>query len=58
MQPDLDGDGKVEFGESLPDADIYVAAAREFGRYAKELDGAARNVGAHSAATRSPRSSS
>ena len=42
MQPDLDGDGKVEFGESLPDADIYVAAAREFERYAKELDGAAR----------------
>ena len=42
VQPDLDGDGKVEFGESLPDADIYVAAAREFERYAKELDGAAR----------------
>ena len=42
VQPDLDGDGKAEFGESLPDADIYVAAAREFERYAKELDGAAR----------------
>jgi hypothetical protein len=42
VQPDLDGDGKVEFGESLPDADIYVTAAREFERYAKELDGAAR----------------
>ncbi len=32
----------MEFGESLPDADIYVAAAREFERYAKELDAAAR----------------
>ncbi len=41
-EPDLDGDGKVEFGESLPDADIYVTAAREFERYAKELDAAAR----------------
>ena len=42
-EPDLDGDGKVEFGESLPDADIYVTAAREFERYAKELDAAARD---------------
>jgi hypothetical protein len=42
VRPDLDGDGKVEFGESLPDADFYVAAARDFERYAKELDAAAR----------------
>ena len=28
VEADLDGDGKVEFGESLPDADFYVAAAR------------------------------
>jgi hypothetical protein len=42
VEPDLDGDGRVEFGESLPDADFYVAAAREFERYAKELDAAAR----------------
>jgi hypothetical protein len=41
-QADLDGDGKVEFGESLPDADFYVAAARDFERYARELDAAAR----------------
>ena len=41
-QADLDGDGKVEFGESLPDADFYVAAARDFERYANELDAAAR----------------
>ncbi len=40
---DLDGDGKVEFGESLPDADFYVAAARAFEKYAKELDAAARD---------------
>jgi hypothetical protein len=42
VEPDLDGDGKVEFGESVPDADFYVAAARDFERYAKELDAAAR----------------
>src|SRR5215203_2345137 len=43
VEPDLDGDGKVEFGESLPDADFYVAAARGLEKYAKELDGAARD---------------
>ncbi len=42
VEPDLDGDGKVEFGESVPDADFYVAAARGFEKYAKELDAAAR----------------
>jgi Imelysin len=42
VQPDLDGDGTVEFGEALPDADFYVAAARTFEKYAKELDAAAR----------------
>jgi Imelysin len=42
VKPDLDGDGKVEFGESIPDAGFYVAAAREFERYAGELDTAAR----------------
>jgi hypothetical protein len=42
VQPDLDGDGKVEFGEAVPDADFYVAAARGFEKYAKELDSAAR----------------
>ena len=30
VRPDLDGDGRVEFGEALPDADFYVAAARDF----------------------------
>jgi Imelysin len=42
VEPDLDGDGKVEFGEAAPDADFYVAAARGFEKYAKELDAAAR----------------
>jgi hypothetical protein len=42
VEPDLDGDGEVEFGEALPDADFYVTAAREFQRYARELDSAAR----------------
>lgn len=42
VKPDLDGDGKVEFGEAVPDADFYVAAARAFEKYAKELDASAR----------------
>jgi hypothetical protein len=42
VKPDLDGDGKVEFGEALPDADFLVAAARDFEGSAKELDAAAR----------------
>jgi hypothetical protein len=42
VEPDLDGDGKVEFGEALPDADFLVAAARDFESSAKELDAAAR----------------
>jgi hypothetical protein len=43
VRPDLDGDGAVGFGESLPDAGFYVAAAREFERYSAELDAAARD---------------
>ena len=42
VKPDLDGDGRVEFGEALPDANFLVAAARDFERNAKELDAAAR----------------
>ena len=42
VKPDLDGDGRVEFGEAVPDAPFYVAAAREFERTARELDAAAR----------------
>jgi Imelysin len=42
VEPDLDGDGKVSFGEAVPDADFYVTAAREFEKTAKELDSAAR----------------
>jgi hypothetical protein len=41
VRPDLDGDGKVEFGEALPDADFYVTAARDFEKNATELDAAA-----------------
>src|SRR5918995_1901307 len=41
VEPDLDGDGQVEFGEALPDADFYVTAARDFEKTAKELDTAA-----------------
>ena len=42
VQPDLDGDGTVEFGEAMPDADFYVTAARDFETTAKELGAAAR----------------
>jgi hypothetical protein len=37
-EADVDGDGKVEFGEGLPDADVYKAAADEFLRQAESLD--------------------
>jgi hypothetical protein len=43
VKPDVDGDGKVEFGEALPDADFYVAAARDFEQNAKELDQASKD---------------
>jgi hypothetical protein len=39
---DLDGDGRVAFGEALPDARFYLAAVKEFQRQAAELDAAAR----------------
>ena len=42
VEPDLDGDGKVSFGEAMPDADFYVTAAREFEKTTRELDAAAR----------------
>ena len=47
VEPDLDGDGKVEFGEAVPDADFYVAAARGFEKYSKELDAVGARVAAH-----------
>ncbi len=37
-EPDVDGDGKVEFGEGLPDADTYKATLDEFEEQAKSLD--------------------
>src|ERR1044072_2234175 len=37
-EPDVDGDGKVEFGEGLPDAGVYKATLDEFEEQAKSLD--------------------
>jgi hypothetical protein len=42
VQPDLDGNGRVVFGEALPDADFLVAAARDFAAQAQELGVAAQ----------------
>jgi hypothetical protein len=42
VKPDLNGDGRVEFGEALPDADFLVATARDFAANTQELDAAAR----------------
>jgi hypothetical protein len=39
---DLDGDGKREFGEVLPEANVFKAAADAFVLYAAKLDRAAR----------------
>jgi hypothetical protein len=38
VKADLDGDGKVGFGEALPDANIFLATTRDFDKYARELD--------------------
>ena len=37
-EQDVDGDGREEFGEGIPDANIYVAAVREFDQQAQSLD--------------------
>jgi hypothetical protein len=42
VEADVDGDGKVEFGEGLPDADVYKATLDEFEEQAKSLDADAR----------------
>jgi hypothetical protein len=42
VRSDLDGDGKLEFGEVLPDANALKAAADAFVLYAGKLDRAAR----------------
>ena len=41
VEPDLDGDGKVEFGEALPDADFLQAVATDFEAQAKALNASA-----------------
>jgi Imelysin len=38
VKADLDGNGKVEFGEALPDANVFLATTRDFDKYARELD--------------------
>jgi hypothetical protein len=38
VDQDVDGDGKEEFGEGIPDANVYVAAVREFEAQAQALD--------------------
>ena len=42
VQADLDGDGRVEFGEVLPDARVFESAAAAFASYAGKLDRSAR----------------
>jgi hypothetical protein len=38
VEPDVDCDGKVEFGEGLPDAPTFKASIDEFAKQAKSLD--------------------
>jgi hypothetical protein len=38
VEPDVDGDGEVEFGEGLPDANVYKATLDEFAAQAQSLD--------------------
>src|SRR5215203_2741952 len=39
---DVDGDGKVAFGETLPDPRFYLASLEEFDKQAKQLDASAQ----------------
>ena len=45
VQPDLDRDGKREFGEVLPDARVFKASADAFTLYAGKLASAAKHGG-------------
>ena len=40
--PDLDGDGKVAFGEAVPDARYVLAFTRDFAAQARKLDAASK----------------
>src|SRR4051812_47846170 len=42
VKPDLDDNGKIDFGEAVPDADFLVAATKDFATNAKELDASAK----------------
>lgn len=42
VEPDLDGDGKVAFGEALPDARYVLAFTRDFAAQATKLDAAGK----------------
>ena len=46
VKADLDADGKVAFGEALPDARVFTAAAAAFDRYARELSTKAQGLAA------------
>ena len=42
VRADLDDDGRVEFGETLPDAAVFKASAEAFALYAGKLDRSAK----------------
>ena len=43
VRADLDGDGRIEFGEVLPDAHVFKSAAAAFSQYAGKLDRSSRS---------------
>ena len=53
VKADLDGDGRVEFGEALPDAAVFKASAAAFALYAASST-ALRRRGSPPRRTRSP----
>lgn len=44
VKPDVNGDGKVEFGEGLPDANIFKASVDEINKQATDLDKDAQEI--------------
>ena len=44
VKPDVDGDGKVSFGEGLPEANAFKASVDEINKQAKDLDKDAQEI--------------
>ncbi len=44
VKPDVNGDGKISFGEGLPDANVFKASVDEINKQARDLDKDAQEI--------------